>query len=340
MVKIRERSREIREKVVKFNGEGMSVREISRRLDVPKSTVHNILQKFKKTGTVRNLAGRGRKRKTTQRTDHQIKQLAIKNRKISAAKIAAEVKMATETEICPQTVRNRLNQTGLHGCVPRKKPLISKRNKTKRLNFAREHVNKPPEFWQSILWSDESKFNIFGSDGRGRVWRSKAETLRTECLRPTVKHGGGNVMVWGCMSSKGLGRLHFIDGIMNSDMYIEILRDQMLPSAREVMGRRYLFQHDNDPKHTSKKVTAFLKQKKVKLLAWPPQSPDLNPIEHLWEEMERRRVEKNARNRQELKDVLRRVWEEIDQRICQNLVESMPRRLEAVIAAKGGPTKY
>ena len=117
------------------------------------------------------------------------------------------------------------------------------------------------------------------------------------------------------MSSKGLGRLHFIDGIMNSDMYIEILRDQMMPSAREVLGRRYLFQHDNDPKHTSKKVTAFLKQKKVKLLAWPPQSPDLNPIEHLWEEMERRRVGENARNRQKLKDVLQRVWEEIDQQI-------------------------
>ena len=100
------------------------------------------------------------------------------------------------------------------------------------------------------------------------------------------------------MSSKGLGRLHFIDGIMNSDMYIEILRDQMMPSAREVLGRRYLFQHDNDPKHTSKKVTAFLKQKKVKLLAWPPQSPDLNPIEHLWEEMERRRIGENAWNLQ------------------------------------------
>ena len=147
-------------------------------------------------------------------------------------------------------------------------------------------------------------------------------------------------MVWGCMSSKGLGRLHFIDGIMNSEVYVEILRDCMLPSARDILGRRFQFQHDNDPKHTSKKVTEFLKQKKVKVLVWPPQSPDLNPIEHLWEEMGRRRQAKNPRNRQELKDVLQRVWDEIEPHVCQNLVDSMPRRLQAIIAAKGGPTKY
>ena len=196
MGKLRETSREIREKVIKFNDEGMSTRQIARRLDLPKSTAHNILLKFKKTGAVANVAGRGRKRKTSQRTDRLIKQLAMKNRKTSAAKIATEVKNATQTDICPQTVRNRLNETGLHGQVPRKKPLISKKNKTKRLNFAREHANKSPEFWQSILWSDESKFNLFGCDGRGTVWRSKGEAMRTECLRPTVKHGGGNVMVW------------------------------------------------------------------------------------------------------------------------------------------------
>lgn len=340
MGKSQETSRQIREKVIKFNEEGLSCRQISKRLDVPKSTVHYILKKYAKTGAVVNLGGRGRKRKTSHRTDRLMKKLALQNRKVSAAKIAAEVKAVTRTDVCPQTVRNRLHETGLHGRVPRKKPLISKRNKVKRLNFAKEHINKSPEFWRSILWSDESKFNLFGCDGRGTVWRSKGEAMRTECLRPTVKHGGGNVMVWGCMASNGLGRLHFIDGIMNSDAYMEILKNQMLPSARNLLGRRYLFQHDNDPKHKSKKVTEFLHQKKVKVLEWPAQSPDLNPIEHLWEEMERRRNSENLRNRQELKNVLQKIWDEIEPGVCQKLVESMPRRLEAVIAAKGGPTKY
>ncbi len=68
---------------------------------------------------------------------------------------------------------------------------------------------------------------------------------------PTVKHGGGSVLMWGCMSAAGVGELHFIDGIMNSQIYCSILKEKMLPSLR-ALGRRALFQHDNDPKHTSK----------------------------------------------------------------------------------------
>ena len=91
----------------------------------------------------------------------------------------------------------------MHGGVPQKKSLISKKNKIKLLNFVREHVNKSPEFWQSILWGDESKFNIFGCDGRGTVWGSEWEAWRTEYSRLTVKHGGGNEMVWGCLLRQG-----------------------------------------------------------------------------------------------------------------------------------------
>ena len=84
------------------------------------------------------------------------------------------------------------------------------------------------------------------------MWRGKDEAYRPECMCPTVKHGGGSVMVWGCMSAKGVGNLHFIEGIMNADVYLDILTTQMMPSAKKLMGRKYIFQHDNDPKHTAK----------------------------------------------------------------------------------------
>ena len=76
---------------------------------------------------------------------------------------------------------------------------------------------------------------------------------------PTVKHGGGNVMVWGCMSTADVGELYFIEGNMNSNMYCEILQQSMISSLQK-LGRRVVFQHDNDPKHTSKTTTALLKR--------------------------------------------------------------------------------
>ncbi len=97
------------------------------------------------------------------------------------------------------------------------------------------------------------------------VWRRKGEEYKEKCMVPTVKHGGGSVLMWGCMSAAGVGELHFIDGIMNSQMYCSILKEKMLPSLR-ALGRRALFQHDNDPKHTSKATAGFLKKNRVKVI--------------------------------------------------------------------------
>ena len=139
---------------------------------------------------------------------------------------------------------------------------------------------KHMDYWKHVLWSDEMKINLFGSDDFKHVWWRLGEEYKDKCVMSTVKDGGGNVMVWGCMSAAGGGELHFIEWNMNSYMYCEILQQSMIPSPQK-LGRRAVFQHDNDPKHTSKTPTALQKKLRVKVMDWPSMSPDLNPVEHL-----------------------------------------------------------
>ncbi len=135
---------------------------------------------------------------------------------------------------------------------------------------------------------------------------------------PTVKHGCGSVLMWGCMSAAGVRELHFIDGILNSQMYCSILKEKMLPSLR-ALGRRALFQHDNDPKHTSKATVGFLKKNRVKVIQWPSMSPDLNPIEHQWGILKRQVEHHSPSSIQSLKEFILEEWKKIDLANVTNL---------------------
>ncbi len=104
-----------------------------------------------------------------------------------------------------------------------------------------------------MLWSDETKIELFGINSIRCVWRKRNADYHLKNTIPTVKHGGGNIMLWGCFSAKGTGRLHRIEGPMDGAMYRKILDENLLPSARTLkMGRGWLFQHDNDPKLATK----------------------------------------------------------------------------------------
>jgi hypothetical protein len=131
-----------------------------------------------------------------------------------------------------------------------------------------------------VIFSDESKFNIFEADGQIWCWRCPGEELYDRNLKKTVKHGGGKVMVWGCITRNGVGCLQCINGIMDSSVYIDILQQSFLPtlSNQKIKKKDIYMQQDSDPKHKSKLTTAWLDRKKIDQLAWDPQSPDMNII--------------------------------------------------------------
>ncbi|CAM4746608.1 unnamed protein product [Rotaria magnacalcarata] len=114
-------------------------------------------------------------------------------------------------------------------------------------------LEKPLNFWKNVVCSDESKFNLFGSDGKVMVWRTRHEEFDPKCTVPTVKHGGGSVMIWVSFTRQGVGKLCLLDRIMDRFYYRDILEQNLLPSINHLkLGQQCMFMHDNDPKHTSK----------------------------------------------------------------------------------------
>ncbi|GFT67739.1 transposable element Tc1 transposase [Trichonephila clavipes] len=182
-------------------------------------------------------------------------------------------------KISDETIRRTLHQYGFHGRTPIRKPFIKYEIRQKRGSFAKEHRLKPISFWNAIF-SEESKFNLYGSDGRFKIGREAGKALAPKKTIKTVKfEGGGSVLVLGCMSAGGVGELAFIDGIMDKYFYLGILKEKAV--------------HEHEI--TSKEV---------------------------------------------LKKVLKEEWAKLSVETTKTLVESMPRRLQAVIQAKGYATKY
>ncbi len=322
-------SHDLRKKIISLHKKGEGYKKISTASLISKNTVAKVVQTFKKDGTATISQRRpGRPRKLTPRQERLLMRRVEENRHASSLHLSKVVESQTGVTISHDSIRRTLQRNGMHGCRPRKKPLLKPRHKKACLEFARAHADKDEDYWDSILWSDETKINVFGTDGF-----KKGEEYKEKCMVPTVKHGGGSVLMWGFME------LHFIDGIMNSQMYCSILKEKMLPSLR-ALGRRALFQHDNDPKHTSKATVGFLKKIRVKVIQWPSMSPDLNPIEHLWGILKRQVEHHSPSSIQSLKEVILEEWKKIDRAKYHQLVHSMPRRLGAVIKNHGGHTKY
>ncbi|GFX31428.1 transposable element Tcb2 transposase [Trichonephila clavipes] len=205
----------------------------------------------------------------------------------------------------------------------------------KRLSFAKEHISKPESFWNTVIFSDESKFNLYRSDGQYKVWRQVGKELDPKNTIKTVKYGGESVLVWGCMSAGGVGELVFIGGIMDKMVYLEILKNNLQKSAVNVgLGSNFIFQQANDPKHTVKIVKLYVLYHCKKELHTPPQSPDLNVIENLWPQLEKSVHEHTITSKEVLKNVLKEEWTQITVETTKKIVKSMPKRLQAVIKAK------
>ncbi len=224
--------------------------------------------------------------------------------------------------------------------IPCVKPLLNNRQRQKRLAWAKDKNDWTAAEWSKVMFSDESKFSIsFGNQGP-RVWRKRGEAQNPRCLRSSVKFPQ-SVMVWGAMSSAGVGPLCFLRSKVNTAVYQEVLEHFMIPAADQLYGDAdFIFQQDLAPAHSAKATSTWFKDHGIPVLNLPANSPDLNPIENLWGIVKRKMRYARPNNAEELKATIRATWALITPEQCHRLIDSMPRRIAAVIQAKGAPTKY
>ncbi len=193
------------------------------------------------------------------------------------------------------TIRSYIHKCQLKLYCAKRKPYVNSVQKRRRLLWARRHLDGPSHSGNVYCGQMNQYFRYFlGRNGR-RVLRTKKEKDHPDCYQQQVQKPG-SVMVWGCVSALGKGNLHFCDGTINAENYIEILEHNMLPSRRHLFqGRTCIFQQDNAKPHSAHITKSWMRRKRVRVLDWPACSPNLSPIENVWRILKRKMRQRRHR---------------------------------------------
>uniref|UniRef100_A0A3B4X5Q9 Transposase Tc1-like domain-containing protein n=1 Tax=Seriola lalandi dorsalis TaxID=1841481 RepID=A0A3B4X5Q9_SERLL len=328
MPRQKELSEDLRSRIVDLHKAGKGYKVISKTLEIHQSTVRQTIYKWRHFGTVATLPRSGRPVKMTPRAQRRLISEVKKQTRMTAKDLKESLELAY-ISVHESTIRKTLNKQGIYSRTPRRKQLLTKKNIAARLKFAKAHIDTPQRYWQNVLWTDETKIELFGKNTQHYIWRRKGTAYRHDNIIPTVKYGGGNLMIW--------AQPAIIEGKINSQVYQRILQDNLRLSVHQLkLSRKLVMQQDNDPKHQSKSTTDWFQKNKICLLEWPSQNPDLKPTEMLWIDLKRARHMRSPKNMAELKQFYQEERAKIPPQQCSVLIQSYRKRLVEVIAAKGG----
>ncbi|KAI7947474.1 hypothetical protein MJO28_009382 [Puccinia striiformis f. sp. tritici] len=294
---------------------GLTVSQVSRLAELPRSTVDSILTRNCERGTVETTKRPGRPRITTDRDLRELKDVLESNRKTKLSELSDMI----QTQVCTRTLRKRIRDLGYNSRVAVKKPYVNDKQKKNRLTFAREHSSWTVTDWERVIWSDESSFEI----------------------------GKNSELCWGAFFGITKTPLVFIPPNQRkaADFIRNVYKPGLIPFLKDKdpdCCRRLLLMEDGAPVHTAKLSAEFRAEAKIdKIPNRPSQSPDLNPIENVWKVL-KTNIQNfyHPRSVNEMHEALRQAWDDFPSSTLIHIIDSMPSRMQAVIEAEGGPTRW
>lgn len=330
-------SLEIENCIIQYLESGDSYRRTARAVGVSFSKVQQVANRV---FPGKKIEKKGRPPKLTERDKlYCVRQLTIGGKE-TATDVTKLLREELEVSVHVNTVRNVLHEKGLSAIVKPKKAYLSLKNVKDRLAWAITHKDWTKDDWRRVVWTDETNVNRFGSDGHKYAWIRDDELIQPRHFQKTVKHGGGSIKLWSCITYEGVGYIVKIDNTLDQHLYKNILEEDLMRSVEEYSIERgsMIFQQDNDPKHTAASVKEWLSSQEFKVMGWPAQSPDLNPIENMWailKERLYRNYERPPKGMIEHWERIAETWYKITKEECQKVIDTMPDRCQQVIAKKG-----
>lgn len=329
---------------------GISIVDIATQIGCHPRTVHKTLTRWKTLHIVKSSPRSGRPPVLSDRAVRLILRVCRKERKITWQQL-----YTSHTPIAsPATYKRRFSELGYTHTRCARKPRLNKDARTKRLNFALKYKDWDHLSWRKVIFSDECSVERGTGRPRDWCWRRDDEKYHQDCITATSKGKDMCIMIWAAIYGEGDCRSNVTFMERDDDAprqgytansYLLFVLDEL----ETIFEPGMTFMQDNAPIHKSRKVLQAFEDAGIPLLDWPPHSPDLNPIEHLWWVLKKEIYEANPHllyeGRSEndyisFQTAIEQAWAAIPSDKIRGLIDSMPRRIQAVLDAKGGHTKY